>query len=73
MAPVTAMLVMLSVALPVFVKVTFCAGLVVLIVWLANVKLAGDRLTTGVEGPLPAANVTIAPAQVVEGQVAVAL
>src|SRR5712692_2717892 len=46
---------MLSAALPVLVSVTVCAALVVLIVWLANVRLAGDRLTAGaaVEVPVP--------------------
>ena len=34
-------------AVPVFFKVTLCAALVVATVWLANVRLVGDKLTTG--------------------------
>ena len=34
-------------ALPVLVKVTLCAGLVVATVWLAKVRLVDDKLTTG--------------------------
>ncbi len=41
------MLVMLRATLPVFVSVTFCAALVVPTSWLAKVRLAADRLTTG--------------------------
>ncbi len=41
------MLVIVSAALPVLVSVTDCGALVVLIVWLANVKLAGAKDTTG--------------------------
>ncbi len=49
-----AMLVMVRAPLPVLVSVTDCDALGVLIVWLANVKLAGDRLTTGaVPEPVP--------------------
>lgn len=62
---------MFSVAPPVFVNVTFCAALEVFSCWLANVRLELDRLTFE-DVPAPA-NVTITPAQVVDGQVAVAL
>src|SRR5579864_3794733 len=48
-------LVMLSAALPLLFSVTVCAALVVFSVWLANVKLAGDKLTAGVPAaPVPA-------------------
>jgi hypothetical protein len=43
-------------AVPVFDSVTFCAVLVVLMFWLVNVRLDGDKLTTevgvGLEVPL---------------------
>jgi hypothetical protein len=41
------MLVMLSAALPVLLKVTACGGLVVPTVWLLKVKLVGDKDTAG--------------------------
>ncbi len=41
------MLLKVSAAVPVLVNLTACAALVVPTVWLANVKLAGDKLTTG--------------------------
>ena len=44
---------MLRVALPMFVSVTVCAGLVVPVVWLANVKLDGDMLAIGAVGAVP--------------------
>ena len=50
MAPVTAMLVMLKLALPVLLRVTVCAALVVPMVWLPKVRLVAVRLTAG---PLP--------------------
>src|SRR5207302_5400425 len=49
-SPLGAMLVMPSVALPVFLSVTLCVALVVLICWYPNVRLVGDRLTIG---PVP--------------------
>jgi len=52
-APVTAMLVMLNAALPVFVSVTACAALVVPTCWLVNVKLDADKLTTGAGAGVP--------------------
>jgi len=36
---------MLKFAVPLLVRVTACAGLVVLTVWLANVKVEAERLT----------------------------
>ncbi len=45
--------VMLNEALPLFVSVTFCAPLVVPTLWLANVRLVGDRLTTGAGAVAP--------------------
>ena len=66
--------VMFRTALPEFVKVITCAVLVVLTCWLANVKLVAERLAVGVvPPPPPPAKVTIAPVQVDEGQVALAL
>lgn len=48
------MLVIERAPLPVFVSVTDCDPLVVLIVWLTNVKLADDKLTSGaVPEPVP--------------------
>src|SRR5215472_658935 len=47
--PITAILVMLSGALPVLLNITACAPLVVPTVWLAKVRLVGDRLTAGAE------------------------
>ena len=42
-----------SAALPVLVKVTDCDPLVVFNVWLANVRLGPDKLTTGAAAPAP--------------------
>src|SRR5574337_1257759 len=54
LVPVTAMLVMLSTALPVLVRVTVCAALVVFTIWLAKVRPAADRLTAGAAvAPVP--------------------
>ena len=50
MAPVTAMLVMLKLALPVLLRVTVWAALVVPRDWLPKVRLVAVRLTAG---PLP--------------------
>jgi len=48
------MFVMLSEALPVFERVTVCGALVVpMFCWL-NVRLVAERLTTGIEAPVPA-------------------
>ena len=52
MAPVTAMLVMLKLALPVLLRVTLCAALVVPTDRLLKVRLVGERLTTEVV-PVP--------------------
>lgn len=49
----TAMLVIVSAALPVLVSVTDCGPLVVLIVWLTNVKPVGDNNTAGAGAPAP--------------------
>ena len=51
-SPEAAMPLMASAAVPLLVKVTACAGLVVVIAWLPNVRLAGDKLTTGAT-PVP--------------------
>jgi hypothetical protein len=48
--PVTAMLVRLKVALPLLLRVTVCAELVVSTGWLPKERLAAERLATG---PLP--------------------
>jgi len=54
LAPVSAMLVMLRVALPGFDNVTVCAELVVPTVWLPKAMLAGLRLAEGVTAtPVP--------------------
>ncbi len=45
--PEAAMLLNVSAAVPVLLSVTDCAALVFPTVWLANVKLAGDKPTTG--------------------------
>ena len=45
--PVTLILVMLRVAVPVLVKVMACGELLVPTSWLGNVRLEGDKLTTG--------------------------
>ena len=42
-----------SAAVPVLVTVTTCAALVVPTVWLANVRLAGDKLTSGTPTAVP--------------------
>src|SRR5260370_10349541 len=52
-----AMLVSERAAEPLLVRVTLCGGLVVFTVWLAKVKLVGDRVTAGV--PLPLAPVPV--------------
>ena len=44
---------MVSEAVPVFVSVMDCAALVVFTVWLANVRLVGDKLTPGEDVPVP--------------------
>ena len=59
LAPVTLMLPRVSSAVPVFVTVTFCAGLVVPVAWLAKVSVAGFRLTRGAVPPV-AGVVTVA-------------
>ena len=46
------MLVIVSAAVPVLVRVTFCPALIVLMICCPKVRLAGDKLTAG----LPAAN-----------------
>jgi hypothetical protein len=52
--PVKARLVIFKVALPVLVRVTVCAPLVVPTVWLENVKPAGAKLTAGAAAtPVP--------------------
>jgi hypothetical protein len=45
--PVTVMLVMLKAALPVLLRVTVCAALVIPTGWLPKPRLVGKRLTTG--------------------------
>ena len=47
MVPVSAKLVMLRAAVPVLLRVTVCAALVVLTNWLPKERLAGERLATG--------------------------
>src|SRR5690349_3539080 len=47
LAPVTAMPVMFSCAVPVFVRVTGCAGLVVPVPWLPNTRFVLLSVTTG--------------------------
>ena len=47
------MLVMLNAALPVLVRVTVCAVLVVPTSWLGNVRLVGAKLTAGAERVTP--------------------
>ena len=51
-SPVGRMLVMLNVAVPVLVKVTVCALLVVPTSWLLKVRLLADRLAMGIT-PVP--------------------
>ena len=46
-SPVIPILLMVSVAVPVFVNVTLCAALDVFTSWSAKVKVAGDKLATG--------------------------
>lgn len=54
LVPVTVMLVIVSEPVPVLVSVTVDAALVVLITWLAKVRVVGARLTAGVAvTPLP--------------------
>jgi len=53
-APVSAMLVMLSAASPVFLSVTVCAELVVPTVWFPKLRVVGFRETAGAAGvPVP--------------------
>ena len=52
-SPVEVRLEMLSGALPVLVKVTTCAALVVPTVWPANVSVVVERLATGTAWPMP--------------------
>jgi len=47
LAPVSVMLLIVSVALPVLLSVTTFAGLVVPNTWLANTRLVGERVTAG--------------------------
>jgi hypothetical protein len=51
--PPMAMFEMLSKALPMFESVTLCAALVVPVFCWLNVRLPGDRLTSGAGGGLP--------------------
>ncbi len=51
------MLLSVSAAVPVLVSVTACAALVVPTVWLANVKLAGDKLTPGTATAVPVSDI----------------
>src|SRR5258706_295368 len=51
-APLVAMLMIFSAAVPVLVRVTVCAALVVSTLWEANVKLVVERLTIGIV-PVP--------------------
>jgi hypothetical protein len=44
---------MLSAALPVLARVTFCAALVAPTLVFVNVSVAGKRLTTGASCPVP--------------------
>src|ERR1700719_1710493 len=46
-SPLDTMLEIFSVPVPVLLRVTLWGALVVLIAWLANVRLVGDRLTDG--------------------------
>jgi hypothetical protein len=48
LVPVIAILERESAAVPLLVSVTFCATLVVFTVWLAKVRLVGDKVTAGV-------------------------
>src|SRR2546421_9536398 len=48
LAPVTAILLILSASVPLFVSVTVCAGLVVPTFWLLKLKLVALRLSPGV-------------------------
>ena len=52
-SPLVAMLEMESVAVPVFVKVTFCDALVVFTNWLPKLRLVFERVTTGAFGAVP--------------------
>jgi hypothetical protein len=53
LAPVIEMLVIVSVALPVFVRVTVVAALVAPIAWLAKATGLGARVATGAGGAVP--------------------
>src|SRR5579872_2822335 len=57
LVPVMPMVAIVSAPGPLFVTVTACAALVVLIIWLANVRVDGDRPTAG-DGPLLVSPVT---------------
>jgi hypothetical protein len=52
-SPLATMLVMARDRLPLFVRVTGCAGLVVPTRWVAKLKLEGERATTGAKMPVP--------------------
>jgi len=52
-SPLAAIPVMVSAVLPVLERVTVCAALVELIVWLANVSEVGETLATGVPAAAP--------------------
>lgn len=51
--PVTAMLLMVRVVVPVLLKLMFCAALVVPAAWLAKVRLAGVSVTSGTALVMP--------------------
>jgi hypothetical protein len=52
-SPVVVMLVIVNVAVPVFVSITFCAGLVVPTNCVAKVRLVGFKVTAGEDPPSP--------------------
>ena len=52
-SPLAVTLEMIRAALPMLVSVTDCAGLVVPIAWLANVRVFVERLTTATACPVP--------------------
>ena len=52
-APLTVMLVTLSGAPPLLVRVTVCAALVVVVGWLVNVRLRGEGVAVGGVTPVP--------------------
>jgi len=53
-SPLEAILVIVKVAPPVFVRTTFCGALVVLTIWLVKVRLVGKNATAGAAVLLPA-------------------